>query len=199
MLHLRCYFSHPDRVAAVDHRGKGRKELERRSKLAVVTVQKARNEAYTTGAPRILDRMQLRYLRSLALLYHPGGLAYSFPVHGVLLEDTVEHIRRINLRTEISVVTSIISTDQMTKRSLAIALITLHSQSFWAFETCDLRAKIVVESGEFESFSIGMGLGCMDCHIKDAEVEWAEVEQSVVDVLNTDLLPDEVVRNLLAA
>ena len=120
------------------------------------------------------------------------------PIHWILLKNTVEHIRAINLTAQISIVSSIIATDEMTECSLTVAPIRWEAEGLRAFDAGDLEAEVVVEFGELEGFGCRVRFGAVDCHIEDAEVELAEVEEGIVDVLGLDLKIDKGVWNLFA-
>ena len=119
-----------------------------------------------------------------------------FAIHWILLEHAVEHIRRIDLTAQIPIITRIITTNQMSKGGLAIAPIALHAKGFRAFETRDLGAEVVVQGGDLESFGFSVSLGSVDCHVEDAEVKLAEVEERIIDMLDADLLFDQVIGDL---
>jgi len=59
-----------------------------------------------------------------------------------------------------------------------------------------LGAKVVVQGGDLESFGFGVSLGGVDCHVEDAEVKLAEVEERIIDMLDADLLFDQVIGDL---
>lgn len=59
-------------------------------------------------------------LASTLLEHHVSISAPLLAVHGVLLEDRIEHIRAVHLRGEIAVVARIVATKEMTKGCLAV-------------------------------------------------------------------------------
>ena len=118
--------------------------------------------------------------------------------HRILLEDTIEHIGAVDLTRQVSIIASIVPADEMSERSLSVTPVRFEAEFFGAFEAGDLGAELVVHFRELEGFGFGVGGGRVDRHVEDAEVELAEVEEGVVDVLDGDLLLDEIVGNLLA-
>jgi hypothetical protein len=81
---------------------------------------------------------------------------------------------------------------------LAVAPVAWESEGFGAFDAGDLGAEVVVEFAQLESLSLGVRLWSVDCHVKDTEMQLAEVEECVVDVLDADLFVDEIVGDLVA-
>mgnify|MGYP003637798741 CR=1 FL=1 len=118
--------------------------------------------------------------------------------HRILLEYTIEHIRAIDLTRQVSIIPGIIPADEMSKGSLSITPIGFETEFFGTFDAGDLGAELVVHFRELEGFGFGVRGGRVDRHVEDAEVELAEVEEGVVDVLDGDLFLDEIVSDLLA-
>lgn len=118
-------------------------------------------------------------------------------VHRIVLEDGVEHISRVNLRAEVTVVTSIVTTDQMAEGGFTVAPVVAGTESFGAVHLSDFLAEAVVGSRDGEGGDIGVAGGLVDGHIEDAEVELAQVEEGVVDVLGANEVVDDVVGDTL--
>lgn len=67
----------------------------------------------------------------------------------------------------------------------------------WALYAADFDTEIVVQLAEVELLELLVALGGVDCHIIETEMELAEIEKRVIDVLRRDELLDEIIRNWL--
>ena len=79
-----------------------------------------------------------------------------------------------------------------------IKYIPLSACIFRTLQATDLLAQLIVQDARVEGLEVGVRGGGVDGHVEDAEVQLAEVEEGVVDVLDRDDLLDEVLGDLLA-
>lgn len=71
------------------------------------------------------------------------------------------------------------------------------AESLHAAHLGDLLTKAVVGGRQRQGLDIGMALGGVDAHIEDTEVQLAEVEKRVVDVLGADEVLNDIVWDTL--
>ena len=58
----------------------------------------------------------------------------------------------------------------------------------------DVVADLVVHFAELERLDLGMSLGFMNRHVKDAEMQLAQIEHCIIDVLRLDEVLDHLIR-----
>lgn len=118
-------------------------------------------------------------------------------VHGIILEHGVEHISRVDLRAEVTIVSRIVSADQVTEGGLAMAPVIAGAEGFGAVHLRDLSAEAVVGGGYGQSLDILVAGRFVDGHVKDTKVQLAQVEEGIIDMLGGDQTLDDVVWDAL--
>ena len=88
-------------------------------------------------------------------------------------------------------------TDEVTKRSLAMAPFRAHTEHFRPIESGDLCSQGIEELSAIRLLQLFVALGLVDCHVIDTKMQLTEGEQSIVDVLGLDEVVDQVIWNLL--
>ena len=78
-----------------------------------------------------------------------------------------------------------------------MAVLPSFANGFWAVNLGDVFPEVVVQATGVDLLHGVMGLGLVNRHIKDAEVELSKVEEGVVDVAGGNDAVDKLVGHLL--
>lgn len=123
-------------------------------------------------------------------------------VHGILLEERVEHIQGKDLRVEVTVVACIISADKMANVGVTVAPVTidivsiiskrarsngknLHSLSYILrpFDARNVVSQLIPELSAVQVLDFIVGLGAVDSHIKCANEDLSKGSRGRVEML----------------
>lgn len=98
---------------------------------------------------------------------------------------------------QIAIIPSIIPANQMAERRFAVAPRGPLTQHLGPVNLADLFPQLVVRLRDLEGFDGRVVRRFVHGHVEDAEVQLAQVEQGVVDVLGLDEVGNQLVRDFL--